>query len=105
MHLVLRVEVHHEPAATRGDLSAGRRDRRTPLSLARPRLGARLPSQALETVTRFRAHDEATLARQHAIHEDEKELLQSALESARQLESLFEADAAEAGKLAPRPGP
>jgi hypothetical protein len=52
-----------------------------------------------------RAHDEATLARQHAIHEDEKKLLQSALESARQLESLFEADAAEAGKLAPRPGP
>ena len=33
------------------------------------------------------------------------ELLQSALESARQLESLFEADAAEAGKLAPRRGP
>jgi glutathione-regulated potassium-efflux system protein KefB len=58
-------------------------------------------AQALETVTRFRAHDEAALARQHAIHDDEKKLVQSAVESARQLESLFEADAAEADKLRP----
>ena len=58
-------------------------------------------AQALETVTRFRAHDETTLARQHAVHEDEKKMLQSAIESARQLESLFEADAAEAEKLQP----
>ena len=58
-------------------------------------------AQAVETVTRFRAHDETTLSRQHAIHDDEKKLVQSALEAAQQLESLFEADAAEADKLRP----
>ncbi|HZF25283.1 MAG TPA: cation:proton antiporter, partial [Steroidobacteraceae bacterium] len=58
-------------------------------------------SQARETVTRFRAHDEATLDRQYSVSEDEEKLLQTARESARQLESLFEADAAEAKKLNP----
>jgi voltage-gated potassium channel Kch len=48
--------------------------------------------KANETVQRFRAHDEATLLRQHAIRDDEKKLLQTNLESAEQLLHLFETD-------------
>ncbi len=40
----------------------------------------------------FRTHDEATLARQHAIYHDETKLIQSAKEAVRELEELFEAD-------------
>jgi glutathione-regulated potassium-efflux system ancillary protein KefC/glutathione-regulated potassium-efflux system protein KefB len=44
-------------------------------------------------VRRFRAHDEATLQAQAAVHEDETKLIATAKASAEQLESLFEADA------------
>jgi monovalent cation:proton antiporter-2 (CPA2) family protein len=47
---------------------------------------------ALETVQRFRAHDEATLLRQYAIKDDEKKLIQTGRESAEQLLHLFETD-------------
>jgi voltage-gated potassium channel Kch len=50
-------------------------------------------SNALETVRRFRAHDEATLAKQLAVKDDESKFLQTTRESAEQLRHLFEADA------------
>ncbi|MFO1465566.1 MAG: NAD-binding protein [Steroidobacteraceae bacterium] len=51
--------------------------------------------EATEAARRFRAHDEATLQRQYAIKDDEKKLIQSSQESARQLEHLFEEDLAQ----------
>jgi voltage-gated potassium channel Kch len=51
-------------------------------------------SEALSTVTRFRAHDEQTLKLQYAVKDDEQKLVQSSRESARQLEELFGADSA-----------
>src|ERR1700676_5504412 len=53
-------------------------------------------SKAVETVHRFRAHDEATLARQQAIRDDESKFMATTRESAEQLLHLFESDAAEA---------
>ena len=50
-------------------------------------------SNALETVRRFRAHDEATLAKQLAVKDDESKFLQTTRESAEQLRHLFESDA------------
>jgi monovalent cation:proton antiporter-2 (CPA2) family protein len=50
-------------------------------------------SSALETVRRFRAHDEATLAKQLAVKDDESKFLQTTRESAEQLRHLFESDA------------
>jgi monovalent cation:proton antiporter-2 (CPA2) family protein len=47
---------------------------------------------AVEAARRFRTHDEATMLRQYAIKDDEKKLIESAQESARQLEHLFESD-------------
>ena len=47
---------------------------------------------ALQTVQRFRQHDEATLKRQYAIKDDEKKLIQSGREAAEQLQHLFETD-------------
>jgi glutathione-regulated potassium-efflux system protein KefB len=47
---------------------------------------------AASQVRRFRAHDEATLAQQASVKEDEQKLIASSQASARQLESLFEAD-------------
>lgn len=41
---------------------------------------------------RFRRHDEETLRRQYAVHRDEKQLIQTAQQMARELETLFEAD-------------
>ena len=52
--------------------------------------------EAIDTARRFRAHDEATMLRQYAIKDDEKKLIESAQESAIQLEHLFESDVAEA---------
>ena len=46
-------------------------------------------ARAIET---FRRHDEATLLRQQAIYRDEKQLIQTAQEAARELEQLFESD-------------
>jgi glutathione-regulated potassium-efflux system ancillary protein KefC/glutathione-regulated potassium-efflux system protein KefB len=48
--------------------------------------------KANETVQRFRAHDEASLLRQHAVKDDEKKLIQTGRESAEQLLQLFETD-------------
>ena len=50
---------------------------------------------AVDTVRRFRLLDEATLQRQHAIRDDEKKLIESAQESAQQLEHLFESDSSQ----------
>jgi monovalent cation:proton antiporter-2 (CPA2) family protein len=49
-------------------------------------------SKAVETVHRFRAYDEATMAKQHAVKDDEKKFLATTRESAEQLLHLFEAD-------------
>ena len=48
--------------------------------------------KAVEIAQRFRTHDEATLARQQAIKDDEKKLVQSGREAAEQLMHLFETD-------------
>lgn len=53
-------------------------------------------AQAVSSVALFRSHDERTLLEQYAIKDDEKKLVQSAKESAAQLEELFSADAAAA---------
>jgi voltage-gated potassium channel Kch len=52
-------------------------------------------SNSMETVRRFRAHDEATMAKQLAIKDDENKFLQSTRESAEQLLHLFESDASQ----------
>jgi monovalent cation:proton antiporter-2 (CPA2) family protein len=50
-------------------------------------------SKAVETVRQFRIHDEATMAKQQAVRDDEKKFLQTTRESAEQLLHLFETDA------------
>jgi monovalent cation:proton antiporter-2 (CPA2) family protein len=52
-------------------------------------------SKAVETVRRFRAHDEATMAKQQAVKDDEGKFQESVRESAEQLLHLFETDAAQ----------
>jgi monovalent cation:proton antiporter-2 (CPA2) family protein len=47
---------------------------------------------AREAVRRFRVHDEATLAAQYAVKEDENKFRATTVEAAQQLEKLFEAD-------------
>lgn len=49
---------------------------------------------AQHTLQTFRHHDEALLERQHAVHHDETQLLQTAREAMAELESLFESDQA-----------
>jgi glutathione-regulated potassium-efflux system ancillary protein KefC/glutathione-regulated potassium-efflux system protein KefB len=49
-------------------------------------------SKAVETVHRFRVYDEATMAKQHAVKDDEKKFLATTRDSAEQLMHLFEAD-------------
>ncbi|HEX4618983.1 MAG TPA: monovalent cation:proton antiporter-2 (CPA2) family protein [Steroidobacteraceae bacterium] len=49
-------------------------------------------AEARETVRRFRVHDEATLAAQYAVKEDENKFRATTVEAAQQLEKLFEAD-------------
>jgi voltage-gated potassium channel Kch len=49
-------------------------------------------ARALETVRRFRTHDEATMAKQQAVKDDENKFLETTRESAEQLLQLFEAD-------------
>ena len=51
--------------------------------------------EAVDTAKRFRVHDEGTMLRQYAIKDDEKKLIESAQESAQQLEHLFESDVSE----------
>ena len=50
-------------------------------------------SRAVETVRQFRAHDEATMAKQQAVKDDESKILETTRESAEQLLHLFETDA------------
>jgi len=49
-------------------------------------------SKALETVRQFRAHDEATMAKQQAVRDDESKFMATTRESAEQLLHLFETD-------------
>ena len=51
------------------------------------------------SIEKFTAHDEATLVRQHAIHHDETQLIQSVKEAAEDLQNLFEADIASQGDV------
>ena len=62
--------------------------RRLLVTLGEPEDGAQ---RAIDT---FHAHDEATLLKQQAVFRDEKQLIQTAQEAARELEQLFEADRA-----------
>jgi glutathione-regulated potassium-efflux system ancillary protein KefC/glutathione-regulated potassium-efflux system protein KefB len=55
------------------------------------------PAAAREAVRRFRAHDEATLAAQYEVKEDESKFLATTREAAAQLEKLFEADRTDSG--------
>jgi monovalent cation:proton antiporter-2 (CPA2) family protein len=55
-------------------------------------------SKATETVRQFRAHDEATIRKQHAVKDDEGKFLETTRESAEQLLHLFETDAVEPEK-------
>jgi glutathione-regulated potassium-efflux system ancillary protein KefC/glutathione-regulated potassium-efflux system protein KefB len=59
-------------------------------------------SAAVDTVRRFRAHDEATMAKQQAVKDDEKKFMQTTRESAEQLLHLFESDAADTAEAAPK---
>ena len=59
-------------------------------------------SKAVETVHQFRAHDDATLAKQQAIRDDESKFLATTRESAEQLLHLFEADTAQPEEPAPQ---
>ncbi len=52
-------------------------------------------SKAVETVHRFRLHDEATMAAQLAVKDDAKKFLATTRESAEQLRHLFETDTAQ----------
>jgi hypothetical protein len=49
-------------------------------------------AQARRAIETFNKHDEATLLKQLAVFRDEKQLIQSAQDAARELEQLFEAD-------------
>ena len=53
------------------------------------------PEQATQRAAKFRAHDEALLASQHLIYDDEAALVESAKQARSELEQLFEADAEE----------
>ncbi|HVY23292.1 MAG TPA: monovalent cation:proton antiporter-2 (CPA2) family protein [Steroidobacteraceae bacterium] len=54
-------------------------------------------SSARAAVRRFREHDEATLQRQFAVRDDDSKLIATSQESVKQLEQLFDADAAGSG--------
>jgi glutathione-regulated potassium-efflux system ancillary protein KefC/glutathione-regulated potassium-efflux system protein KefB len=59
-------------------------------------------SKAIETVRQFRAHDEATMAKQQAVKDDEKKFMETVRESSEQLLHLFETDAAETEEPLPK---
>ncbi len=59
-------------------------------------------SAAVDTVRRFRAHDEATMAKQQAVKDDENKFLQTTRESAEQLLHLFESDSARVEERDPK---
>lgn len=52
------------------------------------------PADAEHAVALFRRHDEAMLARQHQIYQDEAQLIATSRQGAAELEQLFEQDAA-----------
>ena len=54
------------------------------------------PSAARDAVRRFRVHDEATLAAQYLVKDDQNKFRATTREAAEQLEKLFEADRAQA---------
>jgi glutathione-regulated potassium-efflux system ancillary protein KefC/glutathione-regulated potassium-efflux system protein KefB len=55
--------------------------------------GLRLPPwEAAQSVARFKAHDERTLERQHAVYHDETQLIQTSKQAAAELQGLFESD-------------
>jgi glutathione-regulated potassium-efflux system ancillary protein KefC/glutathione-regulated potassium-efflux system protein KefB len=54
------------------------------------------PAAAREAVRRFRAADEATLAKQYLVKDDQNKFLATTREAAEQLEKLFEADRSQA---------
>ncbi len=54
--------------------------------------------EARHTIETFHTHDQRTLVAQHAVHHDEQQLIQSAHDAARELQSLFEADRPERQK-------
>jgi glutathione-regulated potassium-efflux system protein KefB len=53
--------------------------------------------RAQKAIETFRVHDEATLLKQLAVFRDEKQLIQTAQDAARELEQLFETDRADKG--------
>jgi voltage-gated potassium channel Kch len=59
-------------------------------------------SKALETVQQFRVHDDATMAKQHAVKDDESKFMATTRESAEQLYHLFETDTDQPQQPAPR---
>jgi monovalent cation:proton antiporter-2 (CPA2) family protein len=59
-------------------------------------------SKAVETVHQFRVHDEETMAKQHAVKDDEKKFLETSRESAEQLLHLFETDSRPPDEIAAR---
>jgi monovalent cation:proton antiporter-2 (CPA2) family protein len=54
---------------------------------------------AADTARRFRAHDQETFAKQRAVKDDDKKLIQTSRESAEQLLHLFEADTDQAEQV------
>jgi glutathione-regulated potassium-efflux system ancillary protein KefC/glutathione-regulated potassium-efflux system protein KefB len=58
-------------------------------------------SAAIDTVRKFRAHDELTMAKQQSVKDDESKLLATTRESAEQLLHLFESDIAQSEQSAP----
>jgi monovalent cation:proton antiporter-2 (CPA2) family protein len=62
-------------------------------------------SAAVDTVRRFRVHDEATMAKQQAVKDDENKFLQTTRESAEQLLHLFESDSAQSEQRDPQRRP
>ncbi|MGO9948360.1 MAG: monovalent cation:proton antiporter-2 (CPA2) family protein [Steroidobacteraceae bacterium] len=59
-------------------------------------------SKALETVHQFRVHDDTTMAKQHAVKDDESKFMATTRESAEQLYHLFETDTDQPQPAAPR---
>jgi glutathione-regulated potassium-efflux system ancillary protein KefC/glutathione-regulated potassium-efflux system protein KefB len=59
-------------------------------------------SKAVETVHQFRVHDEATMAKQQAVKDDESKFQATTRESAEQLLHLFEADSAQPDEVSAR---
>jgi len=51
-------------------------------------------AEVVTSIEKFRDHDEATLIKQHAIHHDESQMIQSVKDAAEELKILFEADVA-----------